>query len=160
MEFNVPFVCTSMSRAKLFSNVLIEGLGTLFGWWHISQTGQNCQNGHAQNQYFFLDIYKKMYLACYELTNYIHNDTILPFVPCIVKVWTNHLDFYTLRDYYSHKMSHILCSSLCKCMFLYSCMMLGIYMEEVNRLAYRVLAVSLVISQHPLPHTHTGLDLV
>ncbi|KAG1689630.1 hypothetical protein GQR58_007711 [Nymphon striatum] len=30
------FVCNFMSRTKLFKNPLIEGPGTIFGWWHIS----------------------------------------------------------------------------------------------------------------------------
>ena len=35
-----------------------------------------------------------------------------------------------------------------------------VYVVDVNRPADRVLAVSLLLSQHLLPHTHTVMDLV
>ena len=39
-------------------------------------------------------------------------------------------------------------------------MMLGIYMEGAGHRACTILAVSLVLCQHLLLHTHTGVDLV
>ena len=44
--------------------------------------------------------------------------------------------------------------------FWYSYTMLGICMEGAGHRACTILAVSLVLCQHPLLHTHTGVDLV
>ena len=83
--------------------------------------------------------------------------TLLHIVPILE---FNYLDFYTLCLYYSHKTSHILCSFLCKCTFWYSYTMLGIWMEGAGHRACTILAVTLVLCQHQLLHTHTGVDLV
>ena len=68
-------------------------------------------------------------------------------------IWISTLFAFTTKR-------HTLCSFLCKCTFRYSYTMLGICMEGAGHRACTILAVTLVLCQHRLLHTHTGVYLV